>query len=350
MKKLLFVLILMLIFQSCQNTSKDYSTDVPEKLNINIETEVYDIETINRNYEIKLSTDSLFHGMIHKMMIRNDTIYILDTQKAPGLYLYDEMGRLLNVYDKIGQGVGEFVNVIDFQIDDGFIYLLDSHQANILKLNRDCQYLSTINGVKNANSFAMGSVDDIWYDMGNYIMDDSAKLICMSSQGKSSVLNVPSHIENITISPLNTLIKINDEIHYLPALENVIYECKDNVATKKYFLDFGNLWPSESFWVESKKEHPLMIFRKLSESGYVYELNFQENLDVIHLNFKCGTDSYWYFYDKRNMKQKLLKGMTGLRPCCIYNEKLYVISDIDPSCIMVYSLATILQQKLKIYK
>ena len=39
MKKLLFVLILMLIFQSCQNTSKDYSTDVPEKLNINIEGE-----------------------------------------------------------------------------------------------------------------------------------------------------------------------------------------------------------------------------------------------------------------------------------------------------------------------
>ena len=45
-----------------------------------------------------------FPGFVHKLLVENDTLYLLDTFKAHGLYVYDKSGHFLYSYNNVGQG------------------------------------------------------------------------------------------------------------------------------------------------------------------------------------------------------------------------------------------------------
>jgi len=56
-------------------------------------------------------------GNIDKMLIRNDTIYILDEKIARSLFVFDKTGKFIRKIGKLGKGPGEYNKPRSFSID-----------------------------------------------------------------------------------------------------------------------------------------------------------------------------------------------------------------------------------------
>lgn len=335
--KLLGVFLLVIGFHvSCQ----DRKNVLDGKIVVSFEN-VTSLENIESLYRVRLDENSItFPGMVHKMACLNDTIYVLDVQKAPGLYVYDGDGTLLYAYDCVGEGPWEFNSLIDFQVIDASIYLLDNAGRKVLELDKSGKCIASEPIPELAYSFVNGDNGITYFDTGNSTAFNNSKLISVEGENTSTILTVPNAIENITISPTNTLVYNHGSVFYLPALENVIHECKDGQVVKTFEFDFGDYWPDESFWNENKGRHPLMLFRSMEESSYIRELNFLMDDEIIHLNFMQGNSFFLFFYNMKSGKHNLYidKNKDFHRPCALSQGKLYVMQEDETFDISVYKL------------
>lgn len=334
--KYLYLISLIIAFQTA---CRGEENRLPASIVVSLD-EAYELKDIQNTHSIHLDENCVsFPGAVHKMKVVNDTIYILDIQKAPGLYVYDICGKQLYAYDCVGRGPGEFVGLMDFQVNKASVLLLDNVGKKILKLNKRGEFVSSKSIPDIAFSFAEEKENMFYVDMGNSIASDNSKLKLIKDGEVSSLLEVPEVMENITISPSNTLVKSNENIYYLPALENVIYEYKNGEVLRSIGFDFGSSWPGESFWLDNKGKHPLMIFRKLMEYPYVRELNFIVKDEILHLNFMREDKYFLFFYNMKNGKQQLYidKDKRTYKPYDLSENKFYVMNK-DESEILVFKL------------
>lgn len=297
------------------------------------------LENIKEVYRFTLDENcSSFPGMIHKMHCLNDTIYLLDIQKAPGLYVYDKEGKQLYAYDCMGEGPKEFKGLIDFQVNESSVFLFDNVGRKILELDKAGKFLSSESVPEQAYSFAYEPNGRYYLDLGNSTSFNKSKLLSGKDGNFDHLLTVPDAIENITISPTNTLAYNCGSIFYLPALEDKIHVCQDGKIVNTINLDFGKHWPDESFWYENKGQHPLMLFMSMEKSSYIRELNFLIDGDVIYLHFMQGDSFFMFFYHLRSGKQHLYvdKDKSFYAPCTLSGDKLYVMKEDD--IVSVYQL------------
>lgn len=290
-----------------------------------------------------------FPGMIHCAQIVNDTLYILDTSKAQGLYVYDKNGRFLYAYDKVGQGVDEFVRLGGFQICGRYIYLFDSSRSQILVLNKSCEYVSTqrLGDIGYVLSLAREENGGLWINRGNNGRGDAAKLLYQKSDtaAMETVLSIPEELQGKTLSPLNTFVVYDSTLHYMPDLEPCIYECHEGTARLVYRLDFGGDWPNQNFFSRNADVHPFFLLRKLSEMSYVTELNFLEDDSFLSLYFRHEGMLYLFIYHKATKRQQLIcdREECLYQPLCVANGRLYVARENEESfAIETYDLLKML--------
>ena len=76
-------------------------------------------------------------GKISKLIVLNESIFILDSSIAHCLFVFNREGKFIRKIGRIGKGPGEYSNLSDFTIDldHNIIYVLDSH---IQKINHYC--------------------------------------------------------------------------------------------------------------------------------------------------------------------------------------------------------------------
>ena len=334
MKKFILLYTISLLFVGCNSR---HDKDVTETSAVIVDVHIEDATpfSLKASKVFSLEVKESFPGMIHKMQVVNDTIYIMDSAKAPGLYAYNMDGCFLYVYENIGHGPEDFYRLSDFQISNDTIYLLDASGKKLLKLDKTGAFLSSNNLPYLVGSFALESDGSMWFDKGNSKIGDQSKLLYWKDGSFSSVLLIPEELENLTISPLNTLITYNETIHYLRPLENVIYECEKGEVEVVYSLDFGENWPKNEFYSQNKHIHPFSLFRKLSDSGYIIELNCLENEKYLHLNFSCNNSFYMFFYNKETTQQCLYGTLDKDRPLCLIDQKFYVAKETDDTYILV---------------
>ena len=348
MKKYLLFAILLCVWISCRD-DRTVSDMGFETLKIRVKEAVpFDGELrAERTFVLEVKND-LFPGMVQGMSVVNDTVYILDAFKAKGLYVYDKNGTFLYAYDRIGQGVGEFMDLKGFQVGDSSVYLLDSSCKQILIIDKKGKYISTQKLPDNdyISSFAVEKGGGLWIDRGNSGgMDGISKLLYqkINNDVAMTVLPVFEELKGKTISPLNSFAVYGSAIHYLPALENVIYDCKEGVAEVIYKLDFAGDWPTKSFFERNRDAHPLTLFRKIEESGYITGLNFLEDASYLVLNFHHDGSHYLYVYDKNMKRQKLYRDEARClyQPVCLVSGRLYVAQESEDSFVIhIYDLSS----------
>jgi len=89
--------------------------------------------------------DDCLIGKIDELQVFDDYIFILDSNKAKGLFIFDKEGKFIRKIGNIGRGPGEYVELLDFTYDvkNCIVYLLV--EANkVHKYQLDGTYLNTL--------------------------------------------------------------------------------------------------------------------------------------------------------------------------------------------------------------
>ena len=116
------------------------------------------------------TSDEILIGEITKLQLTDNCIYVFDKmQKA--VFAFDANGYFLRKYRHVGQGEGEYSYLSDFQVYNGYLYLLSGSHKCIYQYTLDDQFVRKIN------------VGD-WYDQFQILNDKDMLLYSNFSNNK----------------------------------------------------------------------------------------------------------------------------------------------------------------------
>jgi hypothetical protein len=150
-KKLITLITLGILITSCIISNQKYDADSnismaernPQLISVDIDmvkkskkfksSEVFkQVKTII----LETNKDAMI-GQVNSMQVYGNQIFILNSYKSIGIYVFNKDGRFIRKIGNAGQGPGEYVQPSDFTIDKKkkIIYVMDSQNQNILKYN-----------------------------------------------------------------------------------------------------------------------------------------------------------------------------------------------------------------------
>ena len=75
-------------------------------------------------------------GIPQNITVKGDTIYAIDSYKAPGFYAYLRDGKQLFAYCKVGNGPEEFFNLTDINVGANSISAFDNTEGTIITIDK----------------------------------------------------------------------------------------------------------------------------------------------------------------------------------------------------------------------
>lgn len=146
MKKLILLLVYacwfvggICFFSSCQR-QLDANEKIVKVL-VDQADEEYLASSFIRNYKIiPLETnENCLLSSIDKIKKVNEKLFVLDRVNN-AIFIFRESGEYLQSLFKVGNGPGEYVQIMDFDVEDDCLYVLDFPRQAILKYNEDLSY------------------------------------------------------------------------------------------------------------------------------------------------------------------------------------------------------------------
>ena len=128
-----YILVIVLLLCSCSDVDNlgVYEVKVPAETNqkeVLLSAFVENIRIVPLDMD-----DECLISQIDKVKIFKDEIYILDkTNNA--IYIYGMDGKHLRTLFKVGNGPGEYLQLMDFDIYDNQLFVLDYGRCHILSL------------------------------------------------------------------------------------------------------------------------------------------------------------------------------------------------------------------------
>lgn len=302
LEKCWFLPMLLLLLSTCSNNNKS-SRDTLTRAKVGNST-LIQLGEIEQSVKFNELTDSIqyvvlqsidngstFIGDVDKIIYHNDRFYVLDARMAKGLFCFSATGVHLFSINSRGNGPGEFVNITDFDIREGFIYLYDEGNGRLSIFDLEGNYLKTCSRFSAygilpdcfsmfKNSYVLHNKNDC-NDAGCntiQIVDFDAGLI---GQGVNN-----SHLSGFNVDLGTPIARNGSEIVFTQTLNDSIYIMnEDHSIEAPYVVDFGKyaLSPKEKNEVIN---NPMQIADFLSQSfkspGFAY-VNLNE--DFILLTF-----------------------------------------------------------------
>ena len=319
------IILLLLIASSCirhgnqdrnehMNSESQSSTGRVDSTTVHIDLK--DVTAIDQKFQtvtnVMFDEDTEnFIGVPQNITVRGDTIYAIDSYKAPGFYAYLRDGRQLFAYCKVGRGPEEFFNLTDINVGANTISAFDNTEGAIITIDKVGNFVSKKSVGHNTYGAIIDTNGGCWVDFSNQ-KDDSAKLSWRQTEGDEflQVLAVPEVMKGMLTMPLQQFHRVGtDEFTYLPAFENRIYTLDNGHARLRYILDFKETWHSDEdlrdyggpSWAIRMREFP------------VSRLICQENDRWLIVGFYHDGKLYIHAYDKIEGRGKRSEP-TGCQP------------------------------------
>ncbi len=313
MNNFLKISLLVLLVTSC-NTKTNVSyralkannnlhtinlSKIAEKEELSIDSVFYEPRYIT----LETTNQSLI-SEISKMIVRNDTIYIMDASKVQQtIFAFNIKGKFLYRINARGQGPGEYSKIHDFYVDNdnkqigilsfSEIYKYDFNGKFIEKLKLRKHYLTEVTyssgyiyGRKDAYSGFSGKVYAIkvFDPQGNLIYDDYPE--------DKNIMNSP--IKNGRSKTHLTI--YNDKVFFHPFYNDTIYEIqKDNI---KLFLnvDFGK------YKISPKEMNTILQQSEESQrKKYLKLVNSTQYVSFGITNLVMGDNYLWLEFPKSSL-------------------------------------------------
>lgn len=277
------ILVLTVIFYSCNHLGKSASADFSNVIQImydTINTKQVKLEQIVNNCSfVKLETNSnCLIGSIDKLIFADSLIIIVDKTIAKTIYVFDSTGHFKNKVSRVGNASNEFLKLADIFVNsESEICLVDNAKTKIMAFSYDGSYLySKDNPYPN-------------YEM-DYIDNNRLALFTsfnLSTNGNKKVENSCYAVVDKELNPVYTfgrepyadhpsfymtrnrnLFRFDDKVYCTLNFGNVIYELGPDSVTAKYKLSItpGVLYEpkdedfeSGSALIQARNDHPYFI-------------------------------------------------------------------------------------------
>lgn len=240
-----------------------------------------------------------FPGYVSEMIVRNDTIFLCDNYKAPGVYVYSIDGKLLNCYTSRGIGPDDFMRLQDLQVSTTEISAYDDAAGKIIVLDKEAHLIGKYDVNPYAVSAYLGNDRSLYVDFSNFHMADmklGIRGVNEPNSALASILVIPEHKLGIRAGGARTFQKLgSDEFIYSPAFDDVIYTVHDNDISPRYLLDFGKDWWTDDEFREISKRND---WAPRLKSFPIQNLIAVESDTHLAISFKKNEEFFYYIYDK----------------------------------------------------
>lgn len=133
LKKIITIAIIITSTISCKNHIDNESLRTININDVNKMDKIVleDVFTVNF-IQLQLQDTTKYIGEIKKIIYNDSCFCISDGKK---IMFYDNNGRYKFAFDKLGKASEEYLQIDDFEINDGKIYILDKGLSKILTYN-----------------------------------------------------------------------------------------------------------------------------------------------------------------------------------------------------------------------
>lgn len=274
------VLILSMLMTGCMNKSQEASNE-----NASIPTSNQDVCAVKFDFEkayeisdnlqragiIRFDEDTEnFPGGIQQIVVKGDTVYLVDPAKSPGLYAYLKDGTQLFAYCNNGSGPEDIASPISIAVTDSEINIFDLAAKKLISFTKDGRFKNKIDVSMDVTSAIKDRDGGIWMDFSNQKYGEE-KLIWKKDEvsNPTTLLTVPEHLKGMTTVQLMNMAQLaNGELRYIPSIEPYIYALRSGEAILLYELDFMGKWPSNQEiaaefqgddWAQKIRKFPIHI-------------------------------------------------------------------------------------------
>ena len=246
-------------------------------------------------------------GDISKLMVCGDRIYILD-RKSKTFFCFDENGKLLWKFDKIGDGPYELPEITDFHVRKD-IYLFANVRGKLLKLDSlgtalSYQYLGNPQKLFFPNYLFvdprgayilgledMGDFDYFPYEMA--VLDSIDLQVRSAHISKSN--DPPVKRWNAESYPIHVFSN-NEGFYYTDVFNDTIYTYENGVFNRQYFIDFGSYKVPQK--IKRNPKYTLNHFFKSNFAGNIQEVFATDSL--LTFTYLIGGVPNYVFINKSN--------------------------------------------------
>lgn len=143
------------------------------KVSVDQADEEYLASSFIRNYKIiPLETnENCLLSSIDKIKKVNEKLFVLDRVNN-AIFIFRESGEYLQSLFKVGNGPGEYVQIMDFDVEDDCLYVLDFPRQAILKYNEDLSYEGMVKYRTMASQFLISGEKIFLYNEPSGQKDD----------------------------------------------------------------------------------------------------------------------------------------------------------------------------------
>ena len=235
--------------------------------------------------------------------ITDNNIFVLDKQQL--LYRFDRQGKFLNLIGNKGQGPKDYINVVDFDVDEKkeLVYLFDNYKKRIITYNVKGEFLKDLlvpEGVINVSL----NKDGVFIGYRPWYMSDAKieQLVMFGESGNSiEVIDLSEEIVNEDTKidmfrHANFSYMVNDCYVSVPLL-NYVYKILSNNRIQKYIeIEQGK------YMLPRNVASNTQLYGENLNSSYVFELQTVFMEKFVFLNFFHNMEHYRIVYDITSSK------------------------------------------------
>ena len=294
MKKRTIFLLAIIALISCKKESGKTVDSLMIEINYNSTQSLKLSEYIETAKSIKLETNAnCIIGEIKKIQIFKENIYVLD-EILNRLCIFDKLGRFINKLDKIGQGPGEYITMLDFEVNDSGIYTLDASGRAINQYDFDLNYIGK-------KSFPFVSVnfyplkDKLFYIYNEPIpFSDYHMLTEINDEGE--ILDNLFPVKQSSKEPFywvsyNVFQTYKGDVYFSPRLNNTIYTKNEKEWIKAIQVSF-----KDKTFPENEDIQMYDIYGP--DFPYMLRNHYFISNKYIIVDFSTNMQRYFAFYNK----------------------------------------------------
>ncbi|MGM0581996.1 MAG: 6-bladed beta-propeller [Bacteroidota bacterium] len=267
--------ILIIIGFGCSNSNKseeqyDLNLGKSNSIKINLQqTESFDPKFKVKKYvALEVIPDSYFAD-IDKLVIHDNTIYIMDAFVKKKVFAFDIEGDFIRTYGAIGDAPGEYQKLTDFEVDkNGGVQILDRQQKKIHIYSKSGEFKMSKSTDFRAEAFKLLE-DGYLFSLVPYSLESNLNTKLIKTDAKFNVLqtffNYPKGFKDLK-GDFDILNQSGDQVLYhKPVNDSVFLFDSNGELSQSIDIDFG----SNKVPHELKNDHALLL-EKQSNSNFLY--------------------------------------------------------------------------------
>ncbi|NBH89001.1 6-bladed beta-propeller [Parabacteroides distasonis] len=295
---------------------------------------------------IPLSTDSLLLGQIDIVKFVDRRIFILDSKRTKGLYVFSDNGEFITKVSSFGDGPTEYSSLSTFFIDEEkrILILSDFNKAYLRYYDLDTyQYISCDKFDFYTDCAPLGDNRWAWYMPRGFVTPkrESYYLKITDVNNETiSLLNPTYFVSPHVINPSSHFHQYqgNTFIHF--PFSATVWNVEKDTSLIAYEISFGDKKMPPIDYMKKigkdKRDYTAELFR----SDYVYTYKLYEQEDYLQITYMFGKSTYFGFYNKNKKTTFTYEfpefiratGLAGFRGLIgTYND--YFVGYIDPGVL-----------------